>query len=82
MPAMTARPSQTTLAGTWMFPGRIELEIVANWQQAPSEAILQDLKAAREMQEESDSALIAGLRQLSADCSRMLARCRMHRDAA
>jgi hypothetical protein len=83
--SQTARPAQTSRNPTrtaWIFPGKIDLALVVNWHRATVDAMLHDLKVAREREFAKDSTLIAGLRLLSAECSMALAMCRTHRDAA
>jgi hypothetical protein len=80
--ARTARTSRAPARTAWIFPGRIDLALVVNWHRATVEAMLHDLKIAREREFAKDSTLIAGLRLLSAECSMALAVCRTQRDAA
>lgn len=60
----------------WLFPGRSEMAITVNWRLAAIEAMVRDLKLAREREEVKDSIQIARLRLLSARCELALARCR------
>ncbi len=72
-----ARPTQSTPAkSAWLFPGRTELGISVNWRLAAIEAMVHDLKFAREREEVKDSLHISRLRLLSARCELALARCR------
>jgi hypothetical protein len=83
--SQTARPARTSrhpARTAWIFPGRIDLALVVNWHRVTVEAMIQDLKFAREREFDKDSTLIAGLRLLSAECSMALAVCRTQRDAA
>lgn len=81
-PAKTAPSSRKAARVAWLFPGRTELALVVNWHQETMEAMLQDLRTARELEYVKDLTQIAGLRLLSAQCSMALALCRAERDAA
>jgi hypothetical protein len=73
----TGRPTPSTPAqAAWLFPGRTELAITVNWRLAAIEAMVRDLKFAREREEVKDSLQISRLRLLSARCESALARCR------
>jgi hypothetical protein len=80
--ARTARTTRNPSRTVWICPGRIDLALVVNWHRATVEAMIHDLKIAREREFAKDSTLIAGLRLLSAECSMALAVCRTQRDAA
>jgi hypothetical protein len=80
--ARTARTSRNPARTAWVYPGRINLALVVNWHRSTVEAMLHDLKIARERELAKDSTLIAGFRLLSAECSMALAVCRMQPDAA
>jgi hypothetical protein len=64
--ASTAQTSRTATQAAWLFPGRTELALVVNWRQATMEAMLHDLKTARELEYLRDSTLF---RLFSARCS-------------
>ena len=71
------RPTPSTPAQpAWLFPGRTELAISVNWRLAAIEAMVCDLKFARECEEVKDAIQLARLRLLSARCELALARCR------
>jgi hypothetical protein len=73
----TARPTPSTPAQpAWLFPGRTEMAITVNWRLAAIEAMVRDLRLAREREEVKDTLQIARLRLLSARCELALARCR------
>ncbi len=66
----------------WLFPGRTELTLVVNWRHEAMEAMLCDLRTARECEHARDLAQIARLRLLSAQCTTALTLCQAERDAA
>lgn len=81
----SAKPAPATrkpVRAAWLFPGRTELTLAVNWRQEALEAMLHDLRSARQLEYVKDLAQIARLRLLSAQCSTALALCQAERDAA
>ena len=75
-------PTPRKVRAAWLFPGRTELTLAVNWRQEALEAMLHDLRSARQLEYVKDLAQIARLRLLSAQCSSALALCQAERDAA
>jgi len=78
----TAPTTRKAVRAAWLFPGRTELTLVVNWRHETMEAMLHDLRTARECEHARDLNQIARLRLLSAQCSTALAMCQAERDAA
>jgi hypothetical protein len=81
-PAKPASATRKAVRAAWLFPGRTELTLAVNWRQETLEAMLHDLRNARQLEHIKDLAQIAGLRRLSAQCASALALCQAERDAA
>lgn len=77
-----AAPTTRKPVRAWLFPGRTELTLAVNWRQETVEAMVHDLRNARQLEHIKDLAQIARLRLLSAQCATALAMCQAERDAA
>jgi hypothetical protein len=80
--ASTAPTTRKAARAAWLFPGRTELTLAVNWRQEALEAMLHDLRSARQLAYVKDLAQIGRLRLFSAQCSSALALCQAERDAA